>query len=345
LTVAGDELNDRQGRAGILTLPELKQEIVTGRKLSLSRAVADRETDQATLALAGRRAELLAAIRAAYFDAVALDRRVAILRELRTLTRQSVEQAERRVQAKQGSRLDVVQMEVEAEKARAEADAAEQELPAAFRRLAAIIGEKDLPPAALAGSLDAPLPPYDLERLRSHVLAVHPDVRSARIGIDRAQLAVQRAKAEAVPNVTVSGAFIRQNQNKSSDFSVGISLPLPAWNRNQGGLMAAQAVASQAMHEVERIETELTEKVATAYRDYAATRTRAERLDKARAKAEEAYQLIAGNDLTFTTIQRLVAQEAVSQARLEALKARAEAWKAASTLSGLTLEETWPPIP
>ena len=345
LSLYGDELNDRTARNGILTLPELKQEIVTGGKLSLSRAVATREADQADLAVLGRRAELLAGIRAAYFDAVALDRRVAILRELRTLTGQSVEQAEKRVQAKQGSRLDVVQLEVEAEKARAEADAAEQEVAAAFRRLAVAVGARDLPPAALASQFDTPLPPYDLDRLQAHVLAVHPDLRAARIGVDRAHLALERAKAEVVPNVTVSAAFVRQNQNKSSDYSVGVSVPLPTWNRNQGNILAAQAQVAQAVRGVEQAENELSDKVAAAYRDYAAARMKAGRLEGVRAKAEEAYRLIAENEVNFTAAQRLIAQYAVAQARLEAAKARADAWKAASAISGLTLEEDWPVAP
>ena len=232
LSVFADELNDRTGRNGILTLPELKQEIVTGGKLTLDRAVADREADQAMLAVLGRRAELLAGIRAAYFDTVALDRRIAVLREIRTLTRLSVEQSEKKVEAKQASRLDVVQLEVEAEKARAESDAAEQELPAAFRRLAATVGARDLPVAPLADAFYVPLPPYDLDRLLAHVLAVHPDLRTARVGVDRAHSPLS-GRGRAVPNITVSGAFVRQNQNKSSDFSLG-EFALPTWNRNQG---------------------------------------------------------------------------------------------------------------
>ena len=44
----------------------------------------------------------------------------------------------------------------------------------------------------------------------------------------------------------------------------------------------------------------------------------------------------------FTTVQRLVAQQAVTQASLDQLRAHGEAWRAASVLSGLTLEEQWP---
>ncbi|MBI2806349.1 MAG: TolC family protein [Planctomycetes bacterium] len=51
LSFSADELGDRTGPGGILT-PAVSQEIVLGGKLKLSRAVAQREVDQATLALA-----------------------------------------------------------------------------------------------------------------------------------------------------------------------------------------------------------------------------------------------------------------------------------------------------
>jgi cobalt-zinc-cadmium efflux system outer membrane protein len=343
VSVVGDELGDRQGSGGIVTVPQISQEIVTGGKLTLSRAAAEREVDQATLAVAARRAELLAAIRAAYFDALALHRRAELLGRLRTLTQQSVEQTQRLVEARQATRLDVTQLEVEAERVRAEAEAAERELPAAFRRLAAVTGVKDLPDGPLVGNLDGPLPNYELDRVRQYTLGVHPEVRSARAGVERARLLWQRAQAEAVPNVTVEGGYVRQNENRSNDFRVGVSLPVPVWNRNQGNVQAALAEVGSAAKEVERVEADLTEKVATAYRDYAAARRRGERLAGVRAKAEEAFRLIAEEkNFNFTTVQRLVAQQAVIQATLDQARAQGDAWRAASTLSGLTLEEQWP---
>ena len=341
-----DELGDRQGRGGINTVPLITQEVVTGGKLGLNRAAADREVDQATLALASRRAELLAAIRGAYFDLLGLQRRVELLRELVVLTGRSVEHTRRLVQAKQAAELDVIQLEVEAERVRAEAEAAEKELPAAFRRLAAVLGVKDLPEVALAGSLDDGLPDYDLDRLRAYVLSVHPEVRSAQVGLDRAKLLWQRARAEPIPNVTVSGGYVRQNQNRSDDWTVGVSVPVPVWNRNQGNIQAALAEVGSAAKEVQRVENDLTDRVAVAYRDYAAARKRAERFAVVRRKAQEAFRLVTDEkNFTLTAVQRLVAQQAVTQASLEYVRALTEAWRSASTLSGLTLEDEWPAAP
>lgn len=341
-----DELTDRQGRGGVNTFPFVTQDIVTGGKLTLSRAAVEREVDQATLTLAARRAELLAAVRTAYFDILTLQRRLAMLRQLRDLTRETVAQMERLAQAKQATRLDIVQLEVEGERVQAEFEATERELPGAFRRLAAAVGARDLPPAEIAGTLETPLPDYDLDRVRQYVLGVHPEVRSAQAGIARARLLWERAQAEVIPNVNVGAGYVRQNQNASNDFVLAFSLPVPVWNRNQGAIQAALAEIGTATREVERVQNDLTDRVAAAYRDYAAARQRAIRLGTVRAKAEEAFRLIVeAKNFNFTTVQRLVAQQAVIQATLDQIRAQGDAWRAASALSGLTLEEQWPPMP
>jgi cobalt-zinc-cadmium efflux system outer membrane protein len=94
------------------------------------------------------------------------------------------------------------------------------------------------------------------------------------------------------------------------------------------------------------VENDLTERAAAAYREFAAAREQARGLAEVQKKAEEAFQLIVEEkNFIFTTVQRLVAQQEVTQARLDYVRALGEAWRAASALSGLTLEEQWPPAP
>lgn len=185
LSVTGDELGDRTGPGGIWTAPHLSQEIVTGNKLGLSKAAALKEVDQATLRVVTERYRLFTDVRQNYYEVVTLQRRADILGQLIALAEQSVENANKLLKAKEGSELDVVQLEVDLERYRAELDATTKALPAAFRRLAASVGVDNLPYTRVAGDLELPLPDYDLERLRSYVLGIHPDLRSAQIGVER----------------------------------------------------------------------------------------------------------------------------------------------------------------
>lgn len=342
-----DELGDRQGPGGINTIPLVSQEIVTAGKLRLSRSAANREVDQATLNLVSQRYMLLAGVRQSYFEVLMLQRRIEILDDLVKLAEQSVENTRKLLEAKEVARLDLVQLEVDLERFRAEREATVCELPSAFRRLAAVVGVHSLPTARLAGSLDAPLPDYHLDRAQHFVLSEHPELRSAQVGVERAQVLLRRAQVEPIPNVTVGAGYVRQNQNRSDDWTIGVSVPVPLWNRNQGNIIAAQAQVSEAVQEVGRVENDLVERLATAFRDYAAAQQRAERYRTAiLPRARETYELSlkAYKGGQFEYLRVLEAQRSVAQANLEYVRALGEAWKAAGAISGLTLEDHWPPM-
>ncbi|HVK16010.1 MAG TPA: TolC family protein [Fimbriiglobus sp.] len=345
LSITGDELGDRQGPGGIWTAPQVNQELVTGRKLTLSQAVAAREVDRAALDLLTERYALVGAVRAGFYEVYALQRRAEILADLVKLAGQSVELGQKQLALKQVARLDVIQLEVELERFRAEFESVERELPAAYRRLAAVAGDPRLPVWPLAGTFDAPLPDYDPEKTRETVLAVHPEVRAARVAIERAQFALRRAQAEPIPNVTLSSGYVRQNQNRSDDWMIGVSMPIPLWNRNQGNIRAAQAEIGIAVQDVGRVENDLAERLATAFRTYGSARQRAERYKTSLLpRAEETYELSlkAFKGGQFEYLRVLQAQRAVAEARLEYNRALGEAWRAAGEISGLLLEEVWP---
>lgn len=345
VNATADELGDRTGPGGINTLPLVSQEIVTAGKLRLSRSAASREVDQATWNLAAQRYTLFTGIRQNYFEMLTLQRRVEILDELVKLAEQSVQNTQKLLNAKQVARLDLIQLEVDLERYRAEREATVLELPGAFRRLAAVVGVNGLPGARVAGSLDTPMPNYDLERAQQFVLSEHPELRSAQVGVDRAQVLLRRAQVEPIPNVTLGAGYVRQNQNRSNDVSIGMSLPVPLWNRNQGNIQAAQAQLGEAIQEVGRVENDLVERLATAFRDYAAARLRAERYKTAIIpRARETYELSlkAYQGGQFEYLRVLEAQRSVVQANLEYVRALGDSWRAASVISGLLLEEYWP---
>jgi cobalt-zinc-cadmium efflux system outer membrane protein len=347
LAVIGDELGDRQGPAGIITAPQVTQEIVTAGKLSLSQAVAAREVDQAALALLRERYAVIGTVRGAFYDLYALERRVAVLDELVGLAADATRTGQTLLDNKQIAKLDLVQLEVELGRFRSQAEAARREIPGARRRLAAVVGDPRLPVGAPAGPFDV-LPSYDPDRVLDAVLATHPEVRSARVGVERAQAAVRRAEVEPIPNLTLSTGYTRQNQNKSNDWLLGVSAPIPAWNRNQGNIREAKANLGAAIQDVGRAENDLAERVAVAYRTYASSLKLAEQYrTDILPKAEETYRLSreAFKGGQFEYLRVIQAQRTVAEARLESVRALGEAWRAAAELSALLLEESWPGPP
>ena len=218
---------------------------------------------------------------------------------------------------------------------RAELQSVQRKLTGVYRRLAAVAGNNAVVPTSVSSSFEG-LPEYDPDAAREAVLTFHPQARSARVGVDRAQAAVRRAEAEPIPNVSVYAGFIRQNENRSNDAAAGLSMPVPVWNRNRGNIRAAKAELGMAIQAVGQTENELAARVAAAYQTYAAARERAEayRL-KLISRAEEAYTLsleaVKGGQFEYLRV--IQAQRAVAEARLELNKALGEAWRAAACLA------------
>lgn len=337
-----DELGDRTGPMGILT-PQFSQEVICGGKLRLSQVVAAKEVDQTSLAVLAERFSVVGDVRAAFYETYALQERRIILAEMVRLLDESVQRLRTSVDAGAASKLDVIQREIEVEMRRAELKAIDGELPVALKRLAAIVGDADMPTFVLAASFEIPLPNYDAEATVALVTSIHPEVRSARVGVERAQAAWHRAKAEPKPNITLSSGYTRQGQNRSNDWLLAASLPLPTWNRNQGNIQAAIAEIQSAHQEVKQVENRLADRVTATMQKYAAAKQRAEWYrDHVLGRAREAVRLMS-DARQYTPLQILEAQKTVVEIRLEYNKSLGEAWKAAGEISGLLLEEQWPP--
>jgi outer membrane protein, heavy metal efflux system len=342
-----DELGDRTGVNGILS-PRLSQEFVRGNKLRLARTAALKAVDQATLSLYAQRLSLMGSVRVAYFEAQTLQLRVQLLKDLVTLAEAGIETTQKLLEAKLIARLDLVQLEVEYERLKADQEAVEREIQPAYRRLAAVAGLPQQRIGALVNVLDQPLPVYDLEATQSAVLSSHPERMAAMAGVEQASFLLRRAQAEPIPNITLESGYVRQNQNRSDDWMIGFSMPIPLWNRNQGGVKEAAARFGEATQQVRRIEADLADRIAAAFRDYAAAKQRYERFQKGVIpKALEAYDLSvkAYQGGQFEYLRVIQAQRAYTQARLDALQALGQAWQAAAVLSGLAMEEQWPPAP
>jgi cobalt-zinc-cadmium efflux system outer membrane protein len=345
VSLSGDEIGKS---GGVHTLPLVNQEIVTGGKRALSRSVIEREVSIAQLALQKQRYVLFTTVRQGYYEVLTIQRRLEVLDQLVKLATQSHENAQKLFKQQQIAELDVLPFEVELDRLRTEAESARREQAAAWGRLAAGIGVPELSITGLTGSLETALPDYAFDSARTAMLEVHPEVRSAEVGITRAQLAVQREQAQSIPNVTVGAGYTSNFNDRESQGTYQVSLPLPIWNRNQGNIRAAQAELGRAVQEVTRVQNDLTGRLWTAYGQYAAARQRAERYRTSiLPNATRAYRLSqdAFRGGQFEYLRVLQAQRSAAEANLEYIRALGEAWRAASEIAGLLLEDPFPTLP
>jgi cobalt-zinc-cadmium efflux system outer membrane protein len=166
------------------------------------------------------------------------------------------------------------------------------------------------------------------------------ELRIRQVELEQQGFKVSLAKNERFPGVTV-GPFITQDKAADTERTIGlgVSLPLPFWNRNAGNIETAKAREQQAQtsllltqREVERRVTESALVLQTKLDEM--SRWRADSLQQFREAAELAdhhYRLGAVPIATYVELQKqyLEAVEAMLDTKKEALDA-------AQTLEQLT---------
>jgi cobalt-zinc-cadmium efflux system outer membrane protein len=350
-----DTIGSRLSPQGNFTI-QANQEIVTAGKRRLDMAVAERETTSAAVALVGRKFEVLTRIRRAYYDYLALRYLLQINGETVTTLERGLEITRRQVEkARTRPQTDLLRLEALLEEARINQARARDTLLGAWRQLAAEVGVPHLTVPAEVGQLSETVPSWDDGAVLRRVLSSNTALKQAAVEVERAGLAVRRAKAGAVPNVAVGFGYDADNTDQTAGWVVIVETALPVWNRQQGVIHEAQARLASAQAAVRHTENRLTGQTAEALARYRAAGRQVQRLNgevlprlqKSLALLTRAYQ--AGSaQVTFSDV--LLTEQSLNTTRLTLAEARRSLWLALADLQGLMQQdvaEEWncPPSP
>ena len=330
----------------------VQQTIITGDKRRLQLDAVGEEQRHATVEQGIQRQRVLNAVRVAFYETLGLARMVELRRDLAGVAREAVGVSEELFNIGQADRPDVLEVEVEAQRAELELARAEGDLDRAWHTLAAMVGDPDLPRRPLAGDLEAELPQVDIAAVRSDVLRDSPELRVARARLERTRLSLDRARADRIPNFFVRGGLgynferFTGNGNSNGGGNVGVEaffelgVPLPIFDRNQGGIATAEANVTLAEKEQRRLELDLGTRLAEAVRNYRDAYRTAERYPReVILRAQQGYDMFLERfrQMAASYPQVLIAQRALGQARVEYVRALIDVWQSATILRGQLL--------
>ena len=246
----------------------ISQTIITGDKLELNRRVLNEALRAQLLQLEAQKYRVTTDIRVKFYEALAAQRRVALISDFQSVADKGLELAELRKNSLEGSQLDVVQANVQKYEIDLFLQQAEVSYQAAWRELAALAGSPDLTPVALVGELPKGEATLDWQTLASTMIASSPEYHSAQTRVRQAQANLQRQCVQPIPNLAVNFAAGIDNATNNGLINVQVGAPIPVFNKNQGNISAAQAELTRASREVERIENSIKARLAAVSRDY-----------------------------------------------------------------------------
>lgn len=328
-----------QGTAG-LQGGFISQRFITGGKLALDQDIAGKEVDIEHLHLRAQEIRLLSDVRLRFFEALTAQQRAVLSRKLAGIGDELVSATQKLLEAEQGTENDLLQAEIRADESHILLDDAMNDYVAAWRRLVAVVGRPEMPPNPVRGELDANLPQLDWDTTYATVLSGHPALDIARTRVTRAALVLERAKREPIPNVDVSLGLLRQNVTGDDVARIQVSLPVPVFDRNQGNIRSAEANWLAACHDVRRIELQLHEELATAYRRYTNAQHQVARYgDRILPRAKRSLLFVANGyeegQVEYLTL--LTAQTTYFQVSLSYLASLRELRTSASLIEGQLL--------
>ena len=108
----------------------------------------------------------------------------------------------------------------------------------------------------------APFPSLDVLRER---LAGSPQLQRARLQVEREEAQVSVDRAQRMPDVTLVVGRQKDEEMGRTQTVLGVSLPLPLFNRNQGNLQASLARADKARAESDAQQLRLDQTLTSTY--------------------------------------------------------------------------------
>jgi cobalt-zinc-cadmium efflux system outer membrane protein len=337
----------------------IEQTIPLGGKLSKARNVFGRERDQALVRAEAQRLRITNSIRVLYFETLGAQRLVELRDDLSQLAREAVAITKELSNVGQADRPDQLQIEIEGERAEIDFLNAQNDWLRSWQTLAAMAGNPALPPARLAGDAEADVAPLNETQLLDTMLQQSPDVRVATASVERARAVLARARAERVPDLFLRGglgysydrfepatpALAGQRKGLEGRLEVGVNVPI--FNRNQGGIAAAEAELAIAERDRDRVQLMLRSRFAASFREYRNAQQVVERYrTQVIPRAREAYQTYLTNfrQMAAAYPQVLIAQRTLFQVEVEYATALVQLRERAVGLRGFLLEGGLDPI-
>lgn len=328
----------------------VEQRFITAGKLGLDRKIAQQEQAVTVEYQNAQKQRLLNQVRMLYYQALGDQLLIQVRAGLVKLAERAVAVSRELANVGQADRPDLLAAETEAERIQLELVTAENARVRTWRQLAAVVNQPGLKPATLDGNLEE-IPKLDAEQALEAIYRESPELRAAEVAVRRSEFTVRRAEVDKVPDLFVRGG-LRNNREFGEVGPFGptrrrglegifdVSVQIPIFNRNQGGVRAAKADAEHARLEVERTKLSLKSRLAAEYKDFQDSSIAVERYrTRILPKAQQAYALYLNNfrQMAGAYPQALIAQRNLFQLQDSYVAALVNTWQRAVEIQGLLL--------
>ena len=166
-----------------------------------------------------------------------LQKKIAVLESLASVMEESLSDIKRRIQAGAAMEADALRTEMEPDELLMVKAALHRQLNQQKKKLTALLGDTADTKIQLACTLNTSVSLPSQKEIRKKISG-HPEIKLLKLNQETAAAEVQLLKAEAFPELAVSGGYLRNNEDDENAVTAGISVSLPLFNRNKGAVLS-----------------------------------------------------------------------------------------------------------
>ena len=246
------------------------QTIKTGNKLKLQAAAAQKDLENAELALRKARSDLATQVRQQYYALLIAKETARVNLAVAKFTEDIYLLQVDILKGGQISAYEPAVLRASAYTARLAYKQSISTYLYQWKQLAATVGIRQIPLSEISGRVDGAIPYYDYDAVLAHVRSSHTDVLTARNTIEKSRYTLKLAQVTPVPDVDVRVAILKEYALLPQQWtnSVQIGMPIPVWDHNKGNIIAQEAALMRASEEPHRVEMNITSNLSNAYTAY-----------------------------------------------------------------------------
>jgi outer membrane protein, heavy metal efflux system len=247
---------ERRGFDAAQTTVQVGQPLELGGKRAKRTHVASLDKELVQWDYKSARLDVMRETARAFVATLAAQERLALAERLLQLSRQAQSAVAQRVKAGKDSPVEELRADVALSESRIERQKAERALAAARHTLAAVWGSRAPAFERVQGDFYKTSEPRPLAEMTA-ATSDNPDLARWATEEDRRRAALRWEKARGVPDITVGAGVRRYEQTDDAALVFGLAVPLPLFDRNQGGILAATAELGKARRQYEAAQVRI----------------------------------------------------------------------------------------
>ncbi|MDX9663660.1 TolC family protein [Pseudomonas sp. P5_152] len=320
------EAEDTRRRSRTTTLM-LSQPLELGGKRGARIEVAERAQDAASIELERRRNELRADVIQAFYSSTTAQQRLSLTEQSLLLAERGLRVAQGRINAGKAAPVEAMRAQVQLSQVRLQLRRAERDQATAYQQLAQVTGA----PQATFTRAEEPtsaLPAIASSQILLDRLPDTAELRLARLQINQKEASLGLEKALRIPDLTVSIGSQYSETDRERVNLLGVSMPIPLFNRNQGNVLAAARRTDQARDLRNASELRLRSEVQSGLDQWATANTEVNAFNQVILPAAQSAVDSATRGFEmgkFNFLDVLDAQRTLFEARSQYLQAVADA--------------------